>query len=237
MGGGIGESEEGARKVTKMRKGLTLMELLTVISILATLAALLFPVYLNLRTRTDITVCADQLRQIGIALKMYAHDYGDDTPYGMPPYYWGILYPNYIHNRDILICPTFRKIGAPVVETLNNLFQQHSAYKIWRTWVSYFSFLPRSLDKHAKSPFSFIWASFAEIYAKRGDTIPVGFCDTHRYGCPESNLHFYQVPEAFSLNCRVAANPSAPILILRWSGAVNAVYRERADTLVMLMDY
>ena len=33
-----------------MRKGLTLMELLTVVSILATLAALLYPVYLKVRS-------------------------------------------------------------------------------------------------------------------------------------------------------------------------------------------
>ncbi len=221
----------------KVRKGLTLMELLTVISILATLAALLFPVYINLRTRTDITVCADQLRQIGIALKMYARDYGDDTPYGMP-FYWGILYPNYIRNRDILICSTFRKIGAPVVEALNNLFQQHPAYKIYGgTWVSYFSVLPRFLDESAKNPYSFVWVSFSEIYAKRGDNIPIGFCNTHRYGCPESNIHYNQVSEAFSLNCHIAANPSAPILILRWNGTVSAVYRDLVDTLVMLMDY
>ncbi|MCS3918761.1 type II secretion system protein [Fervidibacter sacchari] len=220
-----------------MRKGLTLMELLTVISILATLAALMFPIYINLRTRTDITICADQLRQIGIALKMYARDYGDDTPYGMP-FYWGLLYPNYIRNRDILICPTFRKIGTPVVEALNNLFQQHPAYKIYGgTWVSYFSVLPRSLDESAKNPSSSIWISFSEIYAKRADNIPVGFCYVHKYGCPESNLDFYYIAKIYSLNCHAAANPSAPILILRWSGTVNAVYRDRADILVMLIDY
>ena len=80
VGRGIGESEEGARKVTKMRKGLTLMELLTVMSILATLAALLFPVYLKVRSRVYQTSCANQLRQIGIAIHMYANDYGECMP-------------------------------------------------------------------------------------------------------------------------------------------------------------
>ena len=83
------------------RVGLTLMELLTVISVLATLAALVYPVYLRVRTRTDIMVCADQLRQIGQALKIYAHDHGDDSPYGMPEYP-GYLYPNYIGNSCLL---------------------------------------------------------------------------------------------------------------------------------------
>jgi len=67
--------------VIEMRKGLTLMELLTVISILATLAALLYPVYLKVRARMDIHACAQQLSQIGVAIRMYAHDYEGDTPY------------------------------------------------------------------------------------------------------------------------------------------------------------
>lgn len=208
------------------------MELLVVISILTTLAALLFPFYLNLRTRVDITVCADQLRQIGLALKMYAKDYGDDTPYGIPEVR-GVLYPNYIRNRSVLVCPTFRKIGAPVVEAMHNLFQQQLGYA---TWVSYFIYNPRGLDKLHKN--SQHWISFAEAYAKRGDEIPVAFCDTHRKGCPTSNNDGYlQLLEAYSINCHEVANPSAPILVLRWSGAVNAVHGNLSDTTAMLLAY
>ena len=66
------------------RNGLTLMESLTVISILATLAALLYPVYTQVRNRVYVTRCAAQMKQLGVAFRMYAHDYGDDSPYSIP---------------------------------------------------------------------------------------------------------------------------------------------------------
>jgi len=67
------------------RNGMTLMELLTVISILATLSAFLFPVYTQVRKRIYVTQCATQMKQIGVALKMYLHDWGSDSPYDVPP--------------------------------------------------------------------------------------------------------------------------------------------------------
>jgi len=233
MGGGIGESEEGARKVTKMRKGLTLMELLTVISILATLAALLFPVYLNLRTRTDITVCADQLRQIGIALKMYAHDYGDDTPYGMPSYL-GALYPNYISNKEIFVCPTFRKIAGNELIKLHAFFSQGLGYQ--SVWTSYWMWMIRGLDHLYHK--GLIDINFSEVYAKRGDKIPILMCETHFKGCPRTNIEYvlFAFPELRS-KCYNFANPSAPVLILRWNGSVNAVYGQLSDTNAMLLSY
>ena len=85
------------------RNGLTLMELLTVISILATLAALLYPVYTQVRKRVYVTRCAAQMKQLGVAFRMYAHDYGDDSPYSIP--YAEKLYPHYISDERVLVCP------------------------------------------------------------------------------------------------------------------------------------
>lgn len=223
-----------------MRKGLTLMELLTVISILATLAALLFPVYINLRTRTDITVCANQLRQIGLALKMYAHDHGDDTPYGMPSFI-GALYPHYINNKEIFVCPTFRKVAGNELEKIHALFSSR-----WvgypSVWCSYWEWHAPSLDylyhRHKGKISLVTWISFAEVYAKRGDNIPILMCETHRKGCPEPNDHLLQFAfRELLFKCRNLANPSAPILILRWNGSVNAVYGQLSDTNAMLLSY
>ena len=84
----------------KMRRGLTLMELLTVISILATLAALLYPVYLKVRSRMYEINCANQLRQIGLAIRMYVKDYAaEETPYAMPVIP-GTLYPYYLKDES-----------------------------------------------------------------------------------------------------------------------------------------
>jgi len=64
----------------KGQKGLTLMELLIVIAIIAALAGLLFPVFMSVRERAWITHCINSLKQVGDALHMYAQDYDGFAP-------------------------------------------------------------------------------------------------------------------------------------------------------------
>ena len=67
------------------RKGFTLIELLVVISIIALLAAILFPVFGAVRERARQTSCMSNMRQVGLALTMYLGDKGDR----LPPYIQG----------------------------------------------------------------------------------------------------------------------------------------------------
>ncbi len=62
------------------RKGLTLMELLIVIGIIAVLAGITYSVYGNIRWRTRVTRCMTHLHQCGIALRMYAQDWHGFVP-------------------------------------------------------------------------------------------------------------------------------------------------------------
>src|SRR5450432_97245 len=58
----------------------TLIELLFVLVILALLAALLFPVFNEAREKARQAVCVSNMRQIGLAFRLYMQDYDETFP-------------------------------------------------------------------------------------------------------------------------------------------------------------
>jgi prepilin-type N-terminal cleavage/methylation domain-containing protein/prepilin-type processing-associated H-X9-DG protein len=58
----------------------TLIELLVVIAIIAILAAILFPVFAQVRDKARQANCLSSLKQINLALLMYAQDYNETLP-------------------------------------------------------------------------------------------------------------------------------------------------------------
>lgn len=57
--------------------GFTLIEILVVIAIIAILAAILFPVFAQARESARQTMCGSNMRQLGLAMRMYITDYDD----------------------------------------------------------------------------------------------------------------------------------------------------------------
>jgi prepilin-type N-terminal cleavage/methylation domain-containing protein/prepilin-type processing-associated H-X9-DG protein len=61
----------------RKRRGFTLIELLVVIAIIAILAAMIFPVFSRARAAARKATCQNNLKQLGLAMLLYADDYGE----------------------------------------------------------------------------------------------------------------------------------------------------------------
>jgi prepilin-type N-terminal cleavage/methylation domain-containing protein/prepilin-type processing-associated H-X9-DG protein len=93
----------------------TLIELLVVIAIIAILAAILFPVFAQAREKARQTMCASNLRQIGLALNMYREDFDGrnvnewpwwrDRLFDWDHTYLEVIAP-YTKSQHILSCPS-----------------------------------------------------------------------------------------------------------------------------------
>ncbi len=99
--------------------GFTLVELLVVIGIISILAALIFPVFSQVREKARRTACASNLRQLWLGLRMYVDDNDGKYPYYWDPWVGGeeghklisALYPRYITHPGVFYCPSATKYG------------------------------------------------------------------------------------------------------------------------------
>ena len=90
------------------RKGFTLIELLVVIAIIAILAAILFPVFAQVREKARQINCTSNLKQIGLAIIQYQQDYDGYFPGGIDTN-WQNAWPSnvqpYVKSIAVFSCP------------------------------------------------------------------------------------------------------------------------------------
>ncbi|WP_309714102.1 DUF1559 domain-containing protein [Armatimonas sp.] len=96
------------------KRGFTLIELLVVIAIIAILAAILFPVFAQAREKARATSCLSNVKQISLAMMMYAQDY--DETFCPGRYFFGTD----AWTWDHYIGPYAQKSGAVNFGTGNN---------------------------------------------------------------------------------------------------------------------
>lgn len=90
----------------------TLIELLVVIAVIAILASLLLPAIGQAKGRAQATQCLNHLKQLGVAVQLYAHEFNGliqiDAPLE-PTNTWGsILNTNQpLKALDVFVCPSY----------------------------------------------------------------------------------------------------------------------------------
>jgi prepilin-type processing-associated H-X9-DG protein/prepilin-type N-terminal cleavage/methylation domain-containing protein len=96
------------------KQGFSITELLVVISTVAILSAILFPVLAKVREDDKQTRCLNNLKQISTAVSMYAQDNGgwvtaDNIPAKGASVKWSdALYKGgYLKSMDVTVCPSY----------------------------------------------------------------------------------------------------------------------------------